>query len=432
MHVLIIGNGVAGASAAVELRKKSNCTITLLSDEHPYFFSRTALMYVYMGQLLFEHTEVFERDFWKKNTISLLQAQLTQINFKEQFIILHNGEKINYDKLVLATGSIPKKLNIDGEHFKGVQYLYSKQDLDKLEQNSKNVKEAIVVGGGLIGVELCEMLLSRGIEVHFFIKEKYFWNSVLPDTDASFVQNYLKQIPRLHLHNNQVVNEIIGDENGNLKGIKTKKGDFFSCQLLGVCIGVEPNISCIKNTELKTNRGILVNEFLETSIDNVYAIGDCAELIFPEKNRKSIEAIWYSAKNMGICVSSTLAGPKNMYEQGIWTNSAKFFELEFQCVGLVKSTLDDMENEFVWKNEKKNQLLHFIFEKDSTKFLAVNAIGLRIRQKTFEKWIKEETTIIEVLKNLRLALFDSEFSKDISKEVFRLFSKIIFHTNEAI
>ncbi|MDP5100831.1 MAG: FAD-dependent oxidoreductase, partial [Nonlabens sp.] len=169
-HVVIIGNGIAGITAARHIRKLSNKRITVISGETPYFFSRTALMYVYMGHMKFEHTQPYENWFWDKNRIELKQAWVSQIDTDAKRLVFYDTSTLEYDKLIIATGSVPNKFGWPGQDLKGVQGLYHASDLDLLERYAPNntvCKRAVIVGGGLIGIELAEMLHSRHIPVTF-------------------------------------------------------------------------------------------------------------------------------------------------------------------------------------------------------------------------------------------------------------------------
>ena len=174
-HVVIIGNGIAGITAARHIRKLSDKRITVISAETEYFYSRTALMYVYMGHMKFEHTKPYEDWFWVKNRIELLNAYVQNIDTQKKQLKLVNDNQISYDKLILAVGSKPNKFGWPGQDLKAVQGLYSSQDLEAMEKYSPTTKRAVIVGGGLIGIEMAEMFLSRKIGVTFLVREDQFW-----------------------------------------------------------------------------------------------------------------------------------------------------------------------------------------------------------------------------------------------------------------
>ncbi len=174
-HIMIIGNGVTGVTAARHIRKRSyDARITIISGETQYHFSRTALMYIYMGHLTFEDTKPYPDDFWEKNRIELKHGWVQKIDTVNQALVLTDDDRLNYDELILASGARPNKFGWPGQDLDGVQGLYSYQDLEAMEKFTPSTKRAVIVGGGLIGVEVAEMLLTRGIHVTFLVRENAF------------------------------------------------------------------------------------------------------------------------------------------------------------------------------------------------------------------------------------------------------------------
>lgn len=415
-HIVIIGNGISGITAARHIRKNSDAKITVVSGETEYFYSRTALMYVFMGHMTFEHTQPYEKDFWIKNKIDLVFDWVETVDFDAKQLLFKKSDAITYDKLILATGSKSNKFGWKGQDLKGVQGLYNFQDLETLEQSAQNIKQAVLIGGGLIGIELAEMLISRGIEVTFLIREKSFWSNVLPAQDSELVTNHLKQ-HHLKLLFETELDEIIGDENGHVKKIITKNGEEIDCQFVGLTVGVSPNIDFLKNSILELDRGILVNEFLETSVPNVYAIGDCAQFKISINGRRNIEQVWYTGRMMGETLAHTICVKKTAYTPGNWFNSAKFFDLEYQTYGWVFPTLKDNESEFYWESKDKTKAMHFVFDKFSKNFIGINTFGIRLRHELFDRWLNENKGVEYILEHLKDANFDPEFFKSFEAEI---------------
>ena len=264
-HVVIIGNGISGVTLARHIRKLSDKKITIISAESDYFFSRTALMYVFMGHLKMEHTQPYENDFWKNNKIELKRAFVKEVKTDENLLLFDDETSLKYDKLVIASGSKSNLFNWKVQESNGVFTLYSKQDLENLDVYSKNKKQAVVVGGGLIGIELVEMLLSRKIEVTFLVREKSFWNSVLTTNESEIINKHILE-HHINLKLDTNLEEIIADENGNVIAIKTDKGELINCEIVGLTAGVSPNIDFLKSSKIELDKGVLVNRFLETNI----------------------------------------------------------------------------------------------------------------------------------------------------------------------
>lgn len=422
-HVVIIGNGIAGVTAARHIRKNSDKRITIISSESKYFFSRTALMYVYMGHMRFEDIQPYESHFWQKNRIDLIEDYVDEVDFQSKTLKLLQTPPIHYNQLILAVGSKPNKFGWKGQDYHGVQGLYSKKDLDLMEQNTRGIKEAVLVGGGLIGVEMAEMLLSRNINVTFLIREKTFWGNALPEFDSNFVTQHLNRHQGLTLLFEEELDEIIPDNSKRVKEIKTKNGKIIPCQFVGLAAGVSPNVEFLKESELEIDRGILVNEGLLTNQKDVYAIGDCAQFRTPINDRGPVEQVWYTGRMMGETVAQTIVGNKLNYQPSHWFNSAKFFDLEYQTYGRVWAQPKENESSFVWKNDKEEILLHFVFDSVSNEFKGINTFGLRLRHELFEKWLNEKASIQQVLKYLKTANFDPEFFKHYEEEIVASFNQ---------
>ncbi len=426
-HIVIIGNGISGITTARHIRKRSDHRITVISGETDYFFSRTALMYVYMGHMKWDHLKPYEDWFWEKNRIELKKAWVENIDFDNKELQFSTGNSLQYDKLVIATGSVYNKFGWEGEDLKGVQGLVSKQDLIELEENTAHTKRAVIVGGGLIGVELAEMLRTRKIEVTFLVREQAFWNSVLPLPEAKMISEHIKS-HHIDLRHNTELEKILSDENGRVKAIRTKAGEEIECQLVGLCAGVRPNIDFLKDSPLETDRGILVNEFLETNIPSVYSIGDCAQQREAIGSRKAVEAVWYTGRIMGETLARTLTGERTEYQPGNWINSAKFFDVEYQTYGWVWPEPRANEQHFYWQHESDLKAITISYDTETGNFLGINTFGIRMRQEVINLWLEENRTIDYVLANLKLANFDPEFYDRHEKEIFRSFKNNLQQT----
>lgn len=406
--IVIIGNGVSGITAARHIRKNSDDEILVISKETKYFYSRTALMYVYMGHMRFQDIQPYEPWFWEKNRIDLLEDQVEKIDTASRSLIMKSGSDVKYDKLILALGSKPNKFGWPGQDLKGVQGLYSKQDLDELEENSPSAKRMVIVGGGLIGVELAEMALSRGIEVTFLVRESKFWGNVLPDEEGKLISNHIKE-HHVDLRFNTELKEIIDDGTGRAKGVITSTGEEIECQIVGLTAGVSPNVDFVKDSEIEVQRGVMVNEYLETNIPDIYAIGDCAQFNEPVNGRRPIEQVWYTGRIMGETLAQTICGNRKAYDPGPWFNSAKFFDIEYQTYGIVSAQRADDEDHYYWEHSDGKICLHIVWEKESLKFRGINVFGIRMRHHLFDQWLKEEASIKTVMENLKTANFDPEF-----------------------
>ncbi len=424
-HIVIIGNGISGVTAARHIRKNSDKEITIVSAETDYFFSRTALMYVYMGHLKFEHTQPYESWFWKKNRINLKKGYVSKVNSSSNEIEFSDGEKLGYDKLIIATGSKPNKFGWPGEDLNGVMGMYHKQDLEKLEKyapDNKRCKRAVIVGGGLIGIELVEMLHSRNIPVTFLVREQSFWNGVLPKGESEMINREIIS-NHIDLRLGVTLKEIKSDAVGNVKSIViAETGEEIECTVVGLTAGVSPNVDFLKNSELEIGSGVKVNRFLETNLTHIYAIGDCAEQHEAIGSRRPIEAVWYTGRMMGETVAQTICGNKIEYKPGHWFNSAKFIDIEYQTYGWVWAQTRENEARFYWEHIDGTKCIHLNYDKNTREFIGINNFGIRMRHEFFDRILNEKRTVDYVLEHLADANFDPEFYKLHEQEIVAKFN----------
>jgi NAD(P)H-nitrite reductase large subunit len=422
MKVVIIGNGIAGSTAARFVRKMGNHEITMISDESKFPFSRTALMYIYMGHLTFNHTKLYEDSFWDKNRIQLLQDRVSSLELDNKKIILASGQLVFYDKLIIACGSKSNKFGWPGQDLENVNGLYHFQDLEKMERASTfGINRAVIVGGGLIGLEMAEMFHSRHIPVTLLVRENSFWNIVLPAEESEMINNHIRS-QGIDLRLNVNLKQING-VNGKVTAVVLENGSEIACEYVGLTVGVSPNIEFLKSSGLEFERGIVVNEYLQTSNKDVFAIGDCAQLKNPAFGRRNIEAVWYTGRNMGQIAAANVCDRNQKYEQGIWFNSAKFFDIEYQVYGYVPTQMDDKVESIFWQNELHNKSIRLIFEKGTKALVGVNLMGVRYRHEVCEKWIQNKTSVEDVLQDLSLANFDPEFFEEYEDDIIALYNR---------
>jgi len=422
MHIAIIGNGISGVTAARFLRKLSDHKITVISSETDHFFSRTALMYIYMGHMRFEDTKPYEDWFWEKNRIELKRARVDSISSQVKELIFSNGEKMKYDKLIIASGSASNKFGWKGQDLEAVHGLYSFQDLEAMEKHSPGLQRAVIVGGGLIGIEMAEMFHSRHIPVTFLVRENSFWNGVLPAEESAMINRHINE-NHIDLRLETELSEIVDDGNGKACAVITNKGDRIECGFVGLTAGVHPNIKFLEGSGIETGRGILVNENLETNIPDVYAIGDCAQQREPKEGRRPVEAIWYTGRMMGEVVAYNICNKKVDYDPGIWFNSAKFFEIEYQVYGSVLANPPENHQAIYWEHSDGKKSIRIIYDKNTSEILGFNLMGQRFRHEVCEKWLAEKTDVEDVLQNLSLANFDPEFYKTYEQEVLNIYNQ---------
>ncbi len=411
MHYLIVGNGVAGISAALTLRARDRqAEITILSGESEYFFSRTALMYAFMDRMTLRDLEPYERGKYKELQLRLTQGWMTDLDAAAQVVRLQDGRSIRYDRLLLATGSRGRRADWPGleQAREGVVHFVTLQDLEQCERLTPSTREAIVVGGGLIGVELVECLLHHGRRVTFLVKDPWYWPAALGGEEGEVINRHIRS-HGVDLRVDATIGAVEADAGGRVSAITLASGERIAGQMLGVCIGVAPQIEFLRSvkTPPALGRGIQVDAGFRSSLPHVYAAGDCAE-IARAGEKSFVEQIWYSAKRQGELAAKAMLGDAIDYRPPLFFNSAKFFDLEYTTVGVVNQAPPGAENLF-WKHPRREATIRLVAHHGA--LIGANLIGSRWNHTVFERWIHERRSLEYVVENLREAQFDFEFGR---------------------
>lgn len=407
MHYAIVGNGVAGVTAAFTLRERDrDARITLISGESDYFFSRTALMYAYLDRMTLRDLEPYERDAYHRLRIDRVRGWVTDLDADRKHLQLEDGTVIEYDRLLLATGSLANRIPWTGLDAvqEGLVHFVTLQDLERCERLTRPGAQAVVVGGGLIGVELVECLVHHGVDTTFLIREPWYWPAALDEREAAMVSEHLRRHGvKVVLGEN--VTEVL-TEAGRVRGVKTASGAAYPCEILGVTAGVHPAIEWLANvtTPPARKRGILVDRAFRTSLPGVFAAGDCAEFT----GNGQVEQIWYSAKRQGEQAARSMLGDPVEYRPPVFYNSSKFFEVEFTTVGDVMQAPPAALQFFARAPGREATVRIIEHEGRVTGF---NMLGSRWNHTYFERWIAERRSLDWVLQHLGEAQFDVEFGR---------------------
>ena len=409
MKYVIVGNGVAGITAALKLRERNNrAAITVISDESDYFFSRTALMYAYMDRMTLRDLEPFERKVYGKQKIQRVRGKVTGIDASRQHIEMESGP-VEYDQLLLATGSIARPVDLAGsENVKnGIVNFVSLNDLASCERQTRSGMNAVVAGGGLIGIELTECLLHNGAKVTYLVREPWYMAPKLSEAEGRMVEEEIKH-HGVNLITGESAVSVESNQNGELTGIATDAGNKIECALLGICVGVQPNIEWLKDSRRppEMKKGIVVDGGFRTSLPEVYACGDCAE-VKASPGESFVEQLWYTAKRQGGLAALSMLGDSIDYRQPIFYNSAKLFEVEYTIVGVMAD--EEQAEEFYVRIPGKRVSIRI--HESSGAVQGFSMLGSRWDHTRFERWVQERRSLDYVIEHLQEAQFDVEFGR---------------------
>lgn len=409
MNHVIIGNGIAGVSAAQAIRRRDDtAAITLIGDESGYFFSRTALMWVFMGRLERRDLEPYERHYWRENRFDVVHDQVVTIDPVKRELTLRSGSTRGYDRLLLATGSEASRYDWPGRELQGVCTFTTLGDLDRLEKYWRSgVRRAVVVGGGLIGIELVECFHHRGCRVQFLVREPWYFKQALSRQEASMVHDRI--VGRgCEVFYNEEISRFDGDH-GRLNSLVTRSGRELSCDVAGIAVGVHPRIGLARRTGLECNRGIIVDRSFRTSIPEILAAGDCAEISDSGRSSGLVQSLWYTAVKQGLAAGRAMSGEEIVFDPGIPYNAAQFFGLDWLTVGWMNDRKPDL-TESAWLDRDAGRSIRIAHD-DRGRVQGFSMLGGRYQAAVLQRWIEESRPVDHVMGRLdQEAGFDEEFT----------------------
>ena len=407
MHFVIIGNGVAGINAAGQIRNRDKAAdITIISNESDHFFSRTALMYLFCGQLSETDIEPFPRDHYKRMNYNRVSDEVIGLDAANKTLKTAAGKDISYDRLLIASGSIPRTVGWPGEKLPQVGNFVTWQNLEWLKQTSRNARRACILGGGLIGIETVEILQAAGIQTSFLIREDWFWPIALNKDEGDIVTAHMKH-HGIDVQLKTMCREILGKDN-HVEGVLTEDGRTFPCDLVVITIGVMPQTGWLSDSgiELDKSGGIVTGDHMETNLPDVWAAGDCTSVVWFNGVRRP-EQLWYTSRDQGRAAGINMVGEPTVYKRGVFYNSAKFFDIEYTTAGYVNFNFEGEKNWYLHESDT-NHTARITYLPDET-VVGFNFLGRRWDHSPLVRWVEEKRPLDWVLKNLHTANFDEEF-----------------------
>jgi nitrite reductase (NADH) large subunit len=334
MNYVIIGSGVAGIAAIESIRSlDSDSTVTLIGNDPYGFYSRPGLAYYLTGELhdkaLFPRTP----DDLRKLNFRFVKGKVTRISRAEHIVELENQSRIPYDRLLIAVGAQALPLEVPGANLEGVLKLDHMSDAKLILKQARRGKTAVVVGGGITALELVEGLRSRGMKVHYLLRGDRYWSNVLDEQESHIVEHRLQEEGVRLTYHAEVI-EVMG-RNGKVSGVRLLNGQTVKCDLVAYAIGIRPRVDLAKQAGLAIDRGILVNEYLQTNDTAIYAAGDVAQAYDPMSGRSILDSLWAPARQQGHVAGLNMAGIKTAYVKAPPFNVTRLAGLTTTIIGTV-------------------------------------------------------------------------------------------------
>lgn len=407
MNYLIIGNSCAGTSCAAEIRnidKKGN--ITILSEENFPAYGRPLISYFLQGKQTLETIKYKKEDFYTKNKITVkLNSKVESINTTKKEVVCVNKETYKYDKLLIATGSIPFVPPVNGiEKHKNVYTFLNIESVKNIQKVVNKNSDVVIIGAGLIGLKAAEALAEQVKSVKVCDMADRVMASVLDKNTASVIQNHIEK-HNVTFYLSNTAKEV--KENS----VILADGTELNCDVLIMAVGVRPNISIAKDINIKINRGIVVDKYMQTSIKDIYAAGDCVESFDVLSEQNKILALWPNAFVQGKLAGSNMAGVTKEFTGAFPLNAIVFFGLHLISAGIV-DTKQDGYKVYIQKDDNKNLLKKLVIKDDKLEgFVLINT---NERAGIYTSLINEKTPLSSLNYDItKQSIGLNVFSKDI-------------------
>lgn len=421
---VIVGASAAGIGAVEAIREVDPVgTIAVISDEECPQYSRPMISDLISGKADFGKMMCREHEFWAKNNIQALTGRTaTSLNLSDRYVTLDKGDRVNFEKLLIATGGKPFVPKIEGSDKDGVFTFTTLSDAESMLSKLEKAESAVVIGAGLIGVSVTEALVKRGLKVTMVELQDKILSLILDPTASEMVENVIRNAG-VTIATGQTVKQIVGKPENDkfVGGAVLTSGEQVPCDLVIIAIGVIPRTELVAGTDVKTNRGILVDRSMRTNVQDVYASGDVAEAYDFVIGENRLLPLWPLAQLEGKVAGYNMAGKKADYPGGTAMSALKYFGIPIISIGIANPK-DPEEYESLVKHEPERSVYRKIVLKDNVivGVTLVNAIekagvlfhlmknGVNVK-KFKQELVSEDFCLATLSRSLRRKLYPGEY-----------------------
>ncbi len=341
---LVIGGSAAGTTAAEVIRGlKPEVSITIINEENNEQYSRVLLPHYIRHKIGREQVFLKKSEWYLDKKIELVKGlKAVGLEPESHRVKVSNGDEYQYGKLLLAIGGEVMKLDVGGGDLENILYLRTIKDGDKLINASKGGKRGVVIGGGFVSLDFATGFRANGIEdITILVRDEYFWSKHLDSESSRIMQSILEKNGVKVVANEEVTGfRGLTSNRSRASMVITKSGKKLEADVVGVGIGIKPDLGWLVKAGIKVNRAIATNEYLETNIADIYAAGDCSEFHDVFFGRQHVMGNWANATSQGLAAAKNMCGVPTVYET-ISSYSDTFFEGAYSFIGVTDEAYAD-------------------------------------------------------------------------------------------
>jgi len=399
---LIIGGGIAGTTAAETIRKNdAEGAIAIVSDEPYPLYSRVLLSKpaFVRGEQPLDSVWLKKQEWYDSNNIELMEGfSAVSLDGIAKKIVLSDGREVEYEKLLLATGAHARKWTIPGSDKMGIYYLRGLDDTKAIIEAVKTKKHAVLIGSGCVSFEIAEILRSLNIATTLVMREKYFSEPLLSEREGKMIESTLEK-NGVKIIREMEVTEVLGNDEAS--GVVLKNGDRLECDMILCMIGVVYPTEWLVSSGIALDRGIIANEYLETSIPDVWTAGDIAEYKDTALKETLLCGNWMNSRGQGEVAGLSMVGKRTEYKAVTFQTSHGFGE----NIGFTGDTRVLPERTVIYRSDpEKNSLVRIIVRGGN--IVGATLINRLSEMGTITKLIKESVNIAGKTEEMAKPEFD--------------------------
>ncbi len=338
---VIIGDGISGSSAAETLREEApESEITVVTDEGEALYNRILIKEHAKGKLPEAPISIHDEGWYDERDIDLrLNTHVTDVDVEEKAVYTHEGEEIGYDKLLVAAGGTPTQLPVENSDADGIQHFWTFEDARGIREAAERSENAVIVGAGLLGIDFAAVCGAQGVSGKYLMRGDRWWRYALSEEGAEIMHEGMREVGVDPVFDSGV-DRFEVDDDGHVVAAVDPNGDRYECDWAGVAIGLTFNTEFLHGTGIEEENGIVVDEYMQTNVEDVYAAGDLTQFHDVLLGERAQNGSWGSAKEQGRVAAVNMAADDEQ-EVFEWVSSYSITHFEFPFLSFGHPTNGD-------------------------------------------------------------------------------------------
>jgi len=387
---LIVGDGIAGSSAAETLREEDpEADVTVVTDEGEALYNRILIKEFAKGKLPEAPISIHEPEWYDERDIDLrLNTYVTDVDADAHEVHTHEGDTLDYDKLLIATGGTPAQLPVENSDAEGVHHFWTFQDARKIREHAAEADTGIVVGAGLLGIDLAAVCGAQGIDAHYLMRGDRWWRYALSSEGAEIIHDALEELGVTPVFDSGVDHFEV-DDDGHVTGAVDPNGEHYDGEFVGAAIGLDFNTEWLAGTDVECDDGVVVDEYMQTGVEDVYAAGDITQFYDVIVGTRTQNGAWGSAKEQGAVAAENMAADAEKTEFR-WVPSYSITHFDFPFLSFGHPTLGENTAERSYGEGEWRSLTFY-----EGQLVGGVLIGDLSQQSTYKQLIREQRQVAD-------------------------------------